>query len=60
MFALDGVTPQKAAMFEDEARNLAAPHGMGMRTVHVAPEPERADYIHHHTDDLAGFLARLL
>jgi putative hydrolase of the HAD superfamily len=30
-----------------------------MRTVHVAPAPEPAEHIHHHTDDLAGFLARL-
>jgi putative hydrolase of the HAD superfamily len=30
-----------------------------MRTVHVAPDPAPAPHIHHHTDDLAGFLARL-
>jgi putative hydrolase of the HAD superfamily len=46
-------------MFEDDPRNLAAPHAMGMRTVHVAPAPHPAGHIHHHTDDLAGFLARL-
>ncbi len=46
-------------MFEDDARNLAAPHAMGMQTVHVAPEPEPAAHIHHHTADLTGFLARL-
>jgi putative hydrolase of the HAD superfamily len=33
---------------------------MGMRTVHVAPAPEPADFIEHHTDDLGGFLARLV
>jgi putative hydrolase of the HAD superfamily len=43
-------------MFEDDARNLAAPHAMGMRTIHVAPEAEPDDHIHHHTDDLSGFL----
>lgn len=59
VFALDGMTPQNAAMFEDDQRNLAAPHAMGMRTVHVAPDPHEAHHIHHHTDDLAGFLARL-
>ncbi|MDU8911954.1 pyrimidine 5'-nucleotidase [Aestuariicoccus sp. MJ-SS9] len=59
VFAQDGIEPAVAAMFEDEARNLAAPHAMGMRTVHVAPEAEDADHIHHHTDDLAGFLSRL-
>jgi len=59
IFARDGIEPGRAAMFEDDPRNLAAPHQMGMRTVHVAPEPEPADHIHHHTADLAGFLARL-
>jgi putative hydrolase of the HAD superfamily len=33
---------------------------MGMRTVHVAPERHAAPHIHHHTDDLTAFLARLL
>jgi putative hydrolase of the HAD superfamily len=46
-------------MFEDDSRNLAVPHALGMRTVHVAPKPDPADHIHHHTDDLAAFLARL-
>jgi len=32
---------------------------MGMRTVHVAPDPHDADFIHHHTDDLAGFVSQL-
>jgi putative hydrolase of the HAD superfamily len=59
VFGLDGLDPAKGAMFEDDARNLAVPHALGMRTVHVAPQPEPADYIHHHTDDLAAFLARL-
>jgi putative hydrolase of the HAD superfamily len=59
VFALDGIAPARAAMFEDDPRNLAAPHAMGMRTVHVAPAPHPARHIHHHTDDLAGFLARL-
>ena len=60
VFALDGLWPKSAAMFEDDARNLAAPHAMGMRTVHVAPDPVEADHIHHHTDDLTGFLKHLL
>jgi len=59
VFALDGLDPMRAAMFEDDARNLAAPHAMGVRTVHVAPDPEPADHIHHHTDDLTAFLGRL-
>lgn len=60
VFALDGVTPNRAAMFEDEPRNLKAPHAMGMRTVHVAPEAQALDHVHHHTDDLTDFLRRLL
>ena len=59
VFARDGLDPAEAAMFEDDPRNLAAPHAMGMRTVHVAPEAAPADHIHHHTDDLAGFLRGL-
>ena len=59
IFARGGIDPARAAMFEDDPRNLAAPHAMGMRTVHVAPEPEPADHIHPHTADLAAFLAGL-
>ncbi len=60
IFAMDGVDPARAAMFEDDPRNLAAPHAMGMRTVYVAPTPLTADHIHHHTDDLAAFLSQLV
>ena len=60
VFALDGVVPSQAAMFEDEARNLEAPFAMGMRTVHVSPDPHQAPHIHHHTQDLAGFLGQLV
>lgn len=60
IFAKDALTPAMGAMFEDDTRNLAAPHAMGMQTVHVAPMPEPAPYIHHHTDDLTAFLGRLL
>lgn len=59
VFALDGLAPERGAMFEDDVRNLAAPHAMGMRTVHVGPEPAPAPHIHHHTGDLAGFLSQL-
>ncbi|MDP5336613.1 MAG: pyrimidine 5'-nucleotidase [Paracoccaceae bacterium] len=60
VFDADGLDPRQAAMFEDDPRNLAAPHAMGMRTVHVAPDPHEGDHIHHHTDDLTGFLSRLV
>lgn len=56
----DGSLASCAAMFEDDPRNLQAPHAMGMRTVHVAPDRFEAAHIHHHTDDLSGFLARLV
>ena len=59
VFARDGLDPASAAMFEDDPRNLAVPHALGLRTVHVAPEPDPHDHIHHHTDDLAAFLAPL-
>ncbi len=60
VFARGGVAPPRAAIFEDDPRNLAEPHAMGMRTVHVAPQRAAGTHIHHHTDDLAGFLARLV
>ena len=60
VFGQDGLSPGKAAMFEDEARNLEAPHQMGLRTVHVAPSPKPAPFIHHHTDDLTSFLGALI
>ena len=59
VFARDGLTPEKGAMFEDEQRNLTVPHDLGMRTVHVAPEADGAAHVHHHTVDLTDFIARL-
>lgn len=60
VFALDGLPPSQGAMFEDDVRNLMAPHAMGMRTVHVAPDVDHHDHIHHHTSDLAAFLSQLV
>jgi putative hydrolase of the HAD superfamily len=64
-----GIDPNKAAMFEDLARNLATPHCLGMTTVLVIPEGTREvlreawefegrddDHVDYVTDDLAGFL----
>jgi putative hydrolase of the HAD superfamily len=59
VFTTDKLDATKAVMFEDDARNLAAPHAMGMGTVHVAPEPLAGDHIHFHTDDLSAFLGRI-
>ncbi len=56
VFTKDGVLPTSAAMFEDDPRNLAVPHALGMRTVHVAEAPLAQTHIHHHTADLTSFL----
>jgi putative hydrolase of the HAD superfamily len=66
---LHNIDPHKAAMFEDLARNLEAPHALGMTTVLVVPEGQRevfredwelqgrdAPHVDHVADDLAGFL----
>ena len=70
---LHDVDPTKAAMFEDLARNLEAPHELGMTTVLVVPERQRevfregwelegrdAAHVDHLTDDLAGFLDKIV
>ncbi len=74
VFGLDGLAPARAAMFEDDPRNLAVPHSLGMRTVLVGPIGGPAHggldgpkdgaghghpHVHHATDDLVGFLARI-
>ena len=60
IFMQDGLDPATAVMFEDDPRNLMAPHQMGMKTVHVAPKALKALHIQHHTNDLAGFLGTLV
>lgn len=60
IFSQDGIDPGTAAMFEDDARNLVAPHQMGMKTVYVSPKPMKSLHIQHHTDDLAAFLETLV
>ncbi|MGB3272521.1 MAG: pyrimidine 5'-nucleotidase [Xanthobacteraceae bacterium] len=70
--ARHAVDPARAAMFEDLARNLEVPHGLGMTTVLVVPdssapvvredwemEGREAAHVDHVTDDLGGFLSRL-
>jgi putative hydrolase of the HAD superfamily len=67
------VDPARAVMFEDLARNLAVPHRLGMTTVLVVPERTRevlredwelegrdAAHVDHVTDDLAGFIERVV
>lgn len=59
VFGRDAGDPAVGAMFEDDPRNLAVPHALGMKTVHVAQSPVTADHVHHHTDDLTAFLSNL-
>ncbi|KEJ90045.1 pyrimidine 5'-nucleotidase [Sulfitobacter donghicola] len=59
VFELDQLEPQVAAMFEDDPRNLAVPHEIGMRTVHVAPTRADAPHVQFHTDNLSTFLDQL-
>ena len=67
-----GVTPNRAAMFEDLARNLEVPHRLGMVTILVVPPGERLEareawefegredaYVDFVTEDLAGFLEQV-
>lgn len=64
-----GVSPVRAAMFEDLAKNLAVPHQLGMRTALIVPQGSREVFKHDldlegdpypHvdfvTEDLCGFL----
>ena len=68
-----GITPGKAAMFEDLSRNLEVPRMLGMRTVLVVPggtrevfhedwemEGRDADHVDYLTDNLGGFLTDVL
>jgi len=72
-FARHAIAPRCAAMFEDLARNLEVPHQRGMTTVFVVPkaagavgrqnwetEGQDADFVDHVTDDLTGFLKRIV
>jgi putative hydrolase of the HAD superfamily len=59
MTADHAVDPRGAAFFEDSEKNLAPAADIGMTTILVgqtAPQ-STAPFIHHRTDDLAGFLS---
>lgn len=61
-----GFDPNHAAMFEDDPRNLAVPHSLGMRTVLVGsgaaapnglpPDGPLGAHVQHQTCDLVAFL----
>ncbi|WP_370454592.1 pyrimidine 5'-nucleotidase [Paracoccus sp. M683] len=63
------IDPTRAAFFEDDPRNLAVPHDLGMRTVLVgrgrhgpdelAEDHDHGPHVHHRTDDLTAFLREL-
>jgi putative hydrolase of the HAD superfamily len=60
VFRLDGIEPGRAAMFEDDHRNLMAPHEMGMKCVLVThDDTAHGIHVHHRTDDLSDFLGQL-
>jgi len=60
VFALDGLAPDTAAMFEDDHRNLQAPHDLGMTCVLVGPAHITTPaHIHHQTQNLAAFLSQI-
>lgn len=71
--AQTGVRPEKAAMFEDIARNLEVPASLGMKTVLVTSSDNEdgnlinelsggteQPHVHHRTADLAGFLSGII
>ncbi|MBL1436161.1 MAG: pyrimidine 5'-nucleotidase [Rhodobacteraceae bacterium] len=59
VFTKAKLSRHEAAMFEDDPRNLAVPHKLGLKTVLVGPK-KPAPHIHHHTDNLTAFLQRLV
>lgn len=69
VLAAEGFDPARAAMFEDDPRNLLVPHQLGMQTILVGcgqrgpdmPEPgqPRDAHVGHQTMDLTGFLRDL-
>ena len=58
MGARHGVAPRQTAFFEDSEKNLAPAALLGMTTVLVGTQAaaSTADFVHHRTNDLAGFL----
>ena len=72
-FALHGIDPTRAVMFDDLEKNLVVPHEVGMATVQVVASEDFAHdqveawelgraagpHVHHITDDLARFLRTL-
>ncbi|MDO5620806.1 MAG: pyrimidine 5'-nucleotidase [Paracoccus sp. (in: a-proteobacteria)] len=65
----EGYDPTRAAMFEDDHRNLSIPHRMGMQTVLIGPgrhgpdalppDHDHGSDVDFHSHDLTGFLTTL-
>lgn len=60
VFAQAGVIPSHGAMFEDDHRNLAVPHALGMQTVLVGAHDHDVPHVHHKTSNLSAFLSQLV
>lgn len=60
VFAQAALMPKRAAMFEDDPRNLEVPHELGLRTVHISSDITQAPHIHHRSNDLRGFLKQIV
>lgn len=62
------IDPTRAIFFEDDPRNLAVPHQLGMRTVLVGPGRHGPDlmtgavpdHVDHHIHDLTAFLQAIV
>ncbi len=61
------IDPRRAAFFEDDPRNLAVPHELGMCTILVGPGRHGPDamagavpaHVDHHIHDLTAFLRQI-
>ena len=61
VFGQDQTKTNSGAMFEDDARNLAVPKQMGMRTVLVSPSDESpAAHVDFVTTNLIAFLRQIV
>ena len=70
VIAATGLDPSRAAMFEDDPRNLQVPASLGMETILVgegrrgpdapAGNGQHGAHVRHHTRDLTAFLRALV
>lgn len=67
-----GISPSRAAMFEDDPRNLSVPYSLGMRTILIGRgyhgpdaahskgnDPAVGPHVMHRSDDLLAFLSTI-